>query len=72
MFVPSLTVGFCPGRAITGPPAEQKRHEGPSFNSHDRQVVVTVLFMIGEVRRTGTNQSALLGLNCFVVSLTPT
>jgi hypothetical protein len=29
------------------------RPEGPSFNSHDRQVVVKVLRMIEEVRRTG-------------------
>lgn len=35
------------------------RPEWPSCNSHDRQVVVTVLEMIGEVRRTGKIMSAL-------------
>jgi hypothetical protein len=31
------------------------RPEGPSFNSHDCQVVVTVLEMVEEVQRTGVN-----------------
>ena len=31
------------------------RPEGPSINSHDRQVVVTVLEMIEEIRGTGVD-----------------
>ena len=41
------------------------RPEGPSFNSHDRQVVVKVLRMIEEVRRTGMNPCRPFGPHVF-------
>jgi hypothetical protein len=49
------------------------RPEGPSFNSHDRQVVVTVLETIEEVRRTGMNvpQVGPSGLVVLVGDLSP-